>query len=120
MSIFIEMYCILLIINSIVFSAVHNNSLQFKKQSEMLKHYEGEHCKFTKKACLPHCFHFSSGVTSFFFNLRGTAAKLLVNERYVPSGAESKKKIKIPLFPASQMNFWNEARELNGGERSAS
>ena len=29
MSILIEMYCILLIINSIVFSAVDNNSLQF-------------------------------------------------------------------------------------------
>ena len=53
---------------SIVFSTVDNNSLQFKKQSENLKHYEGEHCKF---------------------NLRGTAAKLLVYERSVPSGAES-------------------------------
>ena len=57
MIIFIEMYCILLIINSIVFSAVDYNSLQFKKQSEMLKCYEGEHYNFTKKARLPHCFH---------------------------------------------------------------
>ena len=69
MSILIEMYCISLIINSIVFSAVDNNSLQFKKQSEMLKHYEGEHCKFTKKARLPHCFHVASGVASFFFSI---------------------------------------------------
>ena len=69
--------CILLIISSIVFCAVDNNSLQFKK----LKHYEGENC-------LPHCFHIASGVASFFFNLRGTvssvAAKLLVNERSRP------------------------------------
>ena len=72
MSILIEMYCILLIINSIVFSAVDNNSLQFKKQSEMLKHYVGEHCKFIKKARLPHCFHVASGVAFFFSNLHGT------------------------------------------------
>ena len=91
MSIFIEMYCILLIISSIVFSAVDNKSLQFKNQSAMLKHYEGEHCKFTKKARFPHCFHVASCVaSSFFFNLRGTVAKLLVNERSViPSGVES-------------------------------
>ena len=66
------MYCILLIISSIVFSAVDNNSLQFKNQSEMLKHYEGKHCKFIKKAHLPHCFHVASGVASFFFNLHET------------------------------------------------
>ena len=48
-ALFIEMYCILLIISSILFSAVDDFNLkklfQFKKQNEKLKHYEGEHCK---------------------------------------------------------------------------
>ena len=38
---FIEIYCI---VSSIVFSAVNDFNLKFKKQSENLKHYEGEHC----------------------------------------------------------------------------
>ena len=42
-----------------------------KMQSEMLKHYKGEHCKFIKKDRFPHCFHVASGV-ALFFNLRGT------------------------------------------------
>ena len=44
----------------------------------MLKH-EGDHCKFTKKARLPHCFNVVSGVASFFFqfawNRRETLGK---------------------------------------------
>ena len=53
----------------------------------MLKHYEGEHCKFTKKAHVPHCFHAASGVASFFsicMEPSSVAAKLLLYERSRP------------------------------------
>ena len=39
-----EMYCIVLN-KFIVFSSVDGLNLKFKKQSEKLKHYEGEHFK---------------------------------------------------------------------------
>ena len=42
--------CIVLKISSIVFSSVDVFNLKFKKQSEKLKHYEGEHFKIADMA----------------------------------------------------------------------
>ena len=72
MSIFIEMYCILLIISSIVFSAVDNNSLQFKKQSEMLKTLKENTVNSLKRLVCPIVSTLRLVLPLFFFNLRGT------------------------------------------------